>query len=148
MSDTEIVRLDDDERDELLGTGGTGVLSLSTPEAESPHSFPVSYGYDETEETFYFRLAMESDSEKGELTERPVAFVTYHQTDDEWQSVVAKGVLESTGDEDIATDTLAGLERVTIPYVDIFGEPLEDVSFEFYRLAPTTLTGRKETQPV
>ena len=148
MTDTESIELDDDARDELLGNGGTGVISLSTAADDAPHSLPVSYGYDATAETFYFRLATDGDSEKGELADRPVSFVTYDQTDDEWQSVVAAGVLESTANEEIATETLAGLERVTIPYVDIFGEPLEDVSFEFYRLDPASLTARQESTPV
>lgn len=35
-----------DERDEFLGRGGVGVISLSTPGDDSPHTIPVSYGYD------------------------------------------------------------------------------------------------------
>jgi len=144
MADKNSVRLDADERDTLLGTGGTGVLSLSISGEESPHSIPVSYGYDASAETFYFRLAAGRDSQKGELNGRAVTFVAYQQPEDLWQSVVAQGSLESTTDEDIAIDTLAGLERVSIPFVDIFGKPTADVTFEFYRLEPEELTARKE----
>lgn len=136
--------MDTEERNTLLGAGGTGVISLSTPDGEPPHSIPVSYGFDADEETFYFRLAADSESAKGNLDGRAVSFVTYTKREDGWQSVVATGSLEPTTDGDIATDTLAGLERVDIPYVDIFGDPIADVSFEFYRLVPAELTARKE----
>lgn len=144
MSDLEPLELTDEERDEFLGTGGTGVISVATPEDTPPHSIPVSYGYDATDVAFYFRLAVSPEGSKPELPDRAVTFVVADTQNDVWHSVVAKGHLEETTDEDIATETLQGLERVEIPIVDIFGAPLQDVSFEFYRLLPASITGRKE----
>lgn len=136
----------EDECDELLEQVTSGVLSLTTGSDEPPHSLPVSFGYDAVASTFYFRIADHPESQKGDLGGRPVSFVTYdHDDSGEYRSVVAQGTLEPTVDDDIATETLTGLERVTIPYVDIFGEPPGDVDFEFYRLVPDRLTGRKET---
>jgi len=144
MSDPDATTMDDAERDSFLEDGGTGVMSLSTTGDERPHSMPVSYGYDPTESTFYFRLAVDAASEKGNLADRAVTFVTYGQQNDTWQSVIAGGRLEETTTESIATETLQGLERVHIPLVDIFGRPPRDVQFEFYRLVPDELSGRKE----
>lgn len=144
MAEQDTVQMDADERDAFLGNGGDGVISLAADGEMPPHSIPVSYGYDAAERTFYFRLAAESDSEKGELDARPVSFVVHGKDDGEWRSVVAKGRLEPVDDEDVATDSLAGLERVTIPLVDIFGTPSRLVAFEFYRLVPDELTSRKE----
>lgn len=141
------VKLSDSERDEFLGRASTGVLSLSTGADESPHSIPVSFGYNADHAALYFRIADLPPEGKGELDGRPVTFVTYG-TDDEiggYVSVVAQGSLESTTGDDVATETLAGLEGVTIPFVDIFGDRPADVSFSFYRLVPETFTGRKET---
>jgi nitroimidazol reductase NimA-like FMN-containing flavoprotein (pyridoxamine 5'-phosphate oxidase superfamily) len=76
---------------------------------------------------------------------RPVTFVVYAQRDGGWQSVVATGDLEATTDASVSTETLEGLEHVHIPLVDIFGRPTKDVDFEFYRLVPDELTGRKES---
>lgn len=133
------------ERDEFLGVGGTGVISFSTAERSPPYSLPVSYGYDAIEETFYFRLASESDSGKGDIVDRPVTFVTHSQDDDDqWKSVVAKGTLESVEMDGISTQTLDGLQRVEIPMFDMFEEPARLVSFEFVRLVPDELTARKE----
>lgn len=87
---------------------------------------------------------MDADESKGELQERPVSFVTYRETDEGWQSVVARGRLEDVESEGIATETLEGLSHVDIPLVDMFERPLREVSFEFYRLAPEELTGRVE----
>lgn len=139
------VEMDADEIDSFLDTGGTGVISLSSAADDPPHSVSVSYGYDAAESTFYFRVAAGDDSEKGELAGRPVAFVTYDELEDRWQSVVARGRLEDIGRTDIGADALAGLERVHIPLVDIFGKRPADVDFRFLRLDPVELTGRKES---
>lgn len=133
-----------DERDEFLGRGGVGVISLSTPGDDSPHTIPVSYGYDATETTLYFRLAVGADSRKGDLRDRAATFVTYGR-EDGWRSVVASGRLEETTEETIATETLDGLDRVDIPLVDVFDRPTRTVSFEFFRLVPGEITGRKES---
>jgi nitroimidazol reductase NimA-like FMN-containing flavoprotein (pyridoxamine 5'-phosphate oxidase superfamily) len=144
MSDLEAIEMDGDERDDFLGAGGTGVIALSSADEESPHAVPVSYGYDGTEDVFYFRLSTGPDSEKGPLADRPVTFVTYGAADDDWRSVVAKGRLRSTTAESIAIESLEGLENVQIPLVEIFGRPTAEITFEFYRLDPEELTGRKE----
>lgn len=146
MSDTESTAMDADERDAFLATGGTGVISFPSPDGESPHSVPVSYGYDGSETAFYFRLAVGPDSDKGEVAGRHVTFVTYGQEDDKWQSVVVKGQLEETTEASVATESLEGLQQVHIPLVDIFGRPVKDVSFGFYRLVPDEMTSRKESR--
>ncbi len=145
MSDPLSTEMDEDERNACLGTGGTGVISFCGSAADSPHSIPVSYGYDATETAFYFRLAVDPDSAKAAISDHDVTFVVYGQTDDNWWSVVAKGQLESTMEESIATETLQGFEHVHIPFVDIFGRPPKDVPFEFYRLVPDELTSRTES---
>jgi uncharacterized protein len=132
-----------DERDDFLGEGGTGVLAFSTGD-DSPHAVPVSYGYDASESTFYFRLAVGPETEKGDLSHRAVSFVTYGREDGRWRSVVARGRLEETTEEPIATRTLQGLDRVHIPLFDVFGEEPRRVPFEFYRLVPEELAGRRE----
>ena len=144
MSTESPVDMSDEERDEFLGNSGTGVISLDTTDGNSPHSIPISYGYDASTSTFYFRIATGSNSEKRDLPGRAVTFVTYGQSDGRWQSVVAQGHLESTTEESIATETLEGLAQSHIPMVDIFGQPSRTVAFEFYRLKPDRMTGRKE----
>jgi hypothetical protein len=147
MTDEDRISMDETERDEFLGDGGTGVISFTTAADEPPHSVPVSYGYDATAGTFYFRLSVDADSEKGDLAGRPVSFVTHRRTDDRWHSVVASGQLEATTDKPIATETLQGLEQTHIPLFDIFGRPTREITFEFYRLVPDEFTGRKEATP-
>ena len=139
------VELDREEREAFLGSGGTGVLAFSTEGADPPHSIPVSYGFDATDETFYFRLAVGPDREKVQYLDRGVSFVVHRRADDHWQSVVARGRLEDVDDEAIGTEALAGLGRSHIPMFDVFGRPTREVSFEFFRLVPTDLTGRRES---
>lgn len=146
MTDDVSLEMDEEDRDAFLGTGGTGVISLSpTDSDESPHSVPVSYGYDATDKVFYFRIAVGPDSEKGDLADRPVSFVVHGRLDDSWASVVAKGRLRATDEAAVGTDALKGFEQVHIPLVDIFGRPTRDVPFEFYRLVPDQLTARMES---
>lgn len=145
MSNSQPMEMDADERDAFLGTGGTGVISFAGSGDEPPHSLPVSYGYDSKETTFYFRLSAASDSEKGDLAGRNVSFVIYGQDDGSWQSVIVQGKLEETTEASVATESLQGLQRVHIPLVDIFGRPVKDVPFQFYRLVPDEMTSRKES---
>ncbi|MFB6160513.1 MAG: pyridoxamine 5'-phosphate oxidase family protein [Haloferacaceae archaeon] len=146
MDDPDSTAMDAEERDERLGTGGTGVIAFAGSHTDPPHAVPVSYGYDEGDATFYFRLAVGSDSEKAAVVDNPVTFVTYGQADGAWWSVVARGRLQGTTDEAVAMDALEGLRRVHIPLVDIFGRPPKDVPFEFYRLAADEVTARTESR--
>lgn len=144
MDDYEATGLDADARNDLLGRGGTGVVSLADGD-HPPYSVPVSYGFDAETEAFFFRLATGPGGEKGTLDGRGVSFVVYDTVDGVWQSVVARGHLEPTTEESIAIETLEALERVWIPLVDVFGRPTEEVTFEFFRLDPETLTARQES---
>lgn len=147
MSDADDIEMGAEERDEFLGSGGTGVLSLSTPEEQPPQAVPVSYGYDPADEVFYFRISVRHEDDPGELAGRPVTFVAYGRAgeDDRWCSVVARGRLEDVDEEGIGTETLAEMERIDIPLVDVFEEPLRMVSFDFFRLDPEELTARTES---
>lgn len=143
MSD-QAVEMDRTAVDQFLGTSGTGVISLSTTSSEPPHSVPVSYGYDAEDGVFYFRIAVGADSEKGALAGRPAAFVVHDTVDDRWKSVVARGTLTDVEADD-PQEALEGLGRVHIPLVDIFGQRPGAIEFEFVRLVPDGLTGRKES---
>lgn len=138
------VQLSEQERNELLGTGGTGTLSFSTEIEDPPFSLPVSYGYDGDAEHFYFRLAFPPDSSKAEVVANPVTFVTHAQTDDGWRSVVAVGTLDDVTDMDYESAAVQGMWAVDIPEVDVFDRPPEEVPFRQFRLVPERLTGRKE----
>lgn len=135
--------LSPDARDERLGDGGVGVLSFAEEGSGPPHAIPVSYGYTAESSTFFFRLAAGEKRRKGEVEGRAVTFVTYGAEDDgRWWSVVASGTLESTTDEAIATEALAGLDAVHIPLVDMFEVPTGEVTFSFVRLVPDELSAR------
>ncbi|ESP88799.1 pyridoxamine 5'-phosphate oxidase family protein [Candidatus Halobonum tyrrellensis] len=138
------VQLSTTELDGFLGSGGTGVLSLGTDPEDSPFAVPVSYGYDPETRAFYFRLSVPEGSGKREYVDRPVTFVVHDRVDDRWRSAVATGRLRDVSEADADSALLAGLWAVDIPEVDVFDRPPEEVEFRHYRLAPETLTGRKE----
>jgi nitroimidazol reductase NimA-like FMN-containing flavoprotein (pyridoxamine 5'-phosphate oxidase superfamily) len=144
MEETTATTLDGDEVDSMLGTGGTGVISLAAGDGP-PVSRPVSYGFDAETGRFYFRLAVGPDSEKAPFVDGgAVSFVTYEQTEEGWRSVVATGHLDPTDEDDVDAEVLEGLRRVHIPLFDVFGEDTRNVEFQFVSLDPDSLTGRRE----
>lgn len=146
MDDHHPTAMDDDARDELLGTGGTGVVSVPRGADEPPYTVPVSYGYDAEGGQFYFRLAFGRDSDKHDVVEdgTPVSFVTYRETPDGWGSVVATGRLEAVDEDHSDTDVLEGMRHIDIPLFDVFEEGTRTLEFRFFRLSPDSLTGRRE----
>ncbi len=140
------VQMTDEERNEFLGIGGTGVISFSTASSDPPFSLPVSYGYYEDTASFYFRFAFPPDSGKEELLDEPVSFVTYEETDEGYRSVVASGQLEEVDELPYDSAVAQRMWDVDIPLVDIFDRPPEDVSFRHFHLDPDSLTGRKEVE--
>ncbi|WP_248515759.1 pyridoxamine 5'-phosphate oxidase family protein [Salinarchaeum laminariae] len=130
-----------EDRSAVLGTGGVGVLSLSTDGSDAPHAVPVSYGFDPVEEVFYFRLSTRPGSTKGEVDGRSASVVVHGDDGDGHWSVVARGTLVSTDEASVSNESLAGLDRVNIPLVDAFDAPIEEITFAFVRLDPDSLTG-------
>ncbi|SFC08687.1 hypothetical protein SAMN05444422_104192 [Halobiforma haloterrestris] len=137
------VTLSEEERNEFLGTGGTGVLSFGTDAGESPASLPVSYGYYADAGNFYFRLSFPPGTRKKEAVDDPVSFVTYGEVDDGWRSVIATGELEELTDVDGESAAVQGMWAVHIPTVDVFDRPRDEIDFVDFRLVPEELTGRK-----
>lgn len=138
------VQLTDDERDEFLADGGTGVLSFATPRGEPPVSIPVSYGYFADADSIYFRLSVPEDSRKTALVDNPVSFVVHRETGAGWRSVVATGRLEAVDDAPYESTALQGLWAVDIPTVDVFERPPSEIPFQTFRLIPDDIAGRKE----
>ncbi|SNZ11996.1 hypothetical protein SAMN06269185_1455 [Natronoarchaeum philippinense] len=139
-------KLPDDDIDEFLGDGGTGVISFATGDDDPPFTVPVSYGYYDDERRFYFRLSAPDEGTKAEFLDQPVAFVVHDRVDGRWHSVVATGRLDDLGDAPYDSTRVQGLWAVEIPNVEIFDRPRSDVSFRDFMLDPEILSGRREFQ--
>lgn len=148
MADTRSVTMNDEERDEFLGAGGTGVVSFPQGADESPYTLPVSYGYDAENGDFYFRLAFGPDTSKGEVvTDRtPISFVTYEDTDAGWRSVVATGKLHEVTEAAIDSEVVTAIRRIHIPLVDVFDRNPRELEFRFFKLDPKEFHGKKEAR--
>jgi hypothetical protein len=146
MANSSSATMNEEERNEFLGRGGTGVVSFPTGSDAPPHSLPVSYGFDAETDEFYFRLAFGPDAEKGGVVDdgSAVSFVTYSETDGGWRSVVATGRLTEVTDAQIDSNVATAMRRVHIPLVDVFETHPRNVEFRFFHLDPVELTGRKE----
>lgn len=137
-----------DEIEDVLGRGGTGVISFGAGQDASPAAIPVSYGYDPAEGAFFFRLSVAPERRKTALVDRPVTFVVYDETDSGWQSVVAVGTLTDLAELPPESSAAQGMWAIRIPEVDIFEQPREDVEFRDFRLDLERIDGRKEVQTV
>mgnify|MGYP000011754020 CR=1 FL=1 len=145
MTDDESgVVLNDEEIDELLGTGGIGVLGLA--DESDPYAIPVSYGYDADDRVLYLRLGFADDSEKERYLARSdrAALVVTVEGMDGWASVVARGQLSTMPEASIDGTTVEAIRSVDIPFVTIYEEEPRELEYRLYRLTPDELTGRKE----
>jgi len=150
MEDIRSVRMTDEERDEFLGRGGTGTISVATSDDEPPYSRPVSYGYDAATGNFYFRFAVgPEDTGKADIIDggSAVSFVTHNQTDDGWRSVVATGRLEEITNSALDPAVADAMQRVTVPFVDVYDSHPLTLDFRFFRLTPDECSGKQETEP-
>lgn len=150
MEDVRSVQMSDEERDEFLGRGGTGVVSFDTSDDEPPYSLPISYGYDAETGTFYFRLAFGPETGKDDVVDedRLVSFVTYEDTESGWRSVVATGRLEEITKSALDPEVAEAMQRVKIPLVDVYDRHPVELEFRFFRLTSADVTGKKEAQTV
>ena len=136
--------MDRREVDAFLGEEGTGVLALARD--DESYAFPVSYGYDGEEETFYLRLAFHSDSRKREFLgpSRTVSLVVSAETDEGWRSVVARGRLRETGEAALDSRFVEAIRRIDIPFFTVFDRPARELNFELFQLVPEEVTGHKQ----
>jgi hypothetical protein len=149
MEDVRSVRMSPEERDEFLGTGGTGVISFDTAGDGPPYTRPISYGYDAEMGNFYFRLAIgPEDAGKRDLIDedREISFVTYDETDGGWRSIIATGRLEEITKSALDPDVAEAMQRVKIPFVDVYDSHPLTLEFRFFRLTPDEVTGQREAE--
>jgi len=147
MEDVRSVRMSTEERDEFLGSGGTGVISFDTSGDGPPYTRPISYGYDAETGKFYFRLAVgPEDAGKKDLIDedREISFVTYDETDRGWRSVIATGRLEEVTKSALDPAVADAMQRVRIPFVDVYDSHPLTLEFRFFRLTPEEVTGQRE----
>jgi hypothetical protein len=147
MEDVRSVRMSSEERNEFLGRGGTGVISFDRPDDGPPYTRPVSYGYDAETERFYFRLAVgPEDAGKRDVIDADgeISFVTYDETDRGWRSVVATGRLDEVTKAALDSAVAEAMQRVEIPFVDVYDSHPLTLEFRFFRLTPDEVTGQQE----
>ncbi|MHB9288894.1 pyridoxamine 5'-phosphate oxidase family protein [Halobacteriales archaeon Cl-PHB] len=129
-----------DEVDALLREHGAGVLSFT--DGEESYAVPEAFGYDG--DSLYFQLVYDDDSRKMAFVETTeVATFTLYTEGDPAESVVARGPLERVPESEtmVASNTIA--ENADIPTLNVVTDAeLADLSFDYYRLRPTELTGR------
>ncbi len=143
MAINQEVEMSDAEIDAFLGGHETGVLSLARD--DDPYAIPISYGYDELERQFYFRLVSTPKSEKRRFLDSTpdTRLVVYDHEADTYRSVVATGSLENIDPSDLTPEQIAQYGQAKRPLFEIWTDGKADLDIELYRLEPTALEGRR-----
>lgn len=133
--------MSESEVDSFLRERDSGVLSLS--DGRESYGVPESFGYDG--ENVYFQMAYTDDSRKMSFVETTdTATFTVFVDADVASSVVVRGSIEPVpdGDELLAAHALA--ENSVVPVLNVSTQTsIDELGFEFYRLRPGEITGRK-----
>lgn len=136
-----------EEIEAFLAENGFGTLAFG---GDSPYAIPMSYGYDPDEGVLYMQLSTFEGSEKQARIdeETPVSFVvSAYDRADQWQSVVIEGTLSDLAGKDIERqDVLEAFSSSDLATVDIFGGGLSEITFEWYVLTPSSMSGRQSTR--
>lgn len=109
LSEYGMERMDDEEIDRFLAAQNLGVLGL--PSEGSPYLLPMSYGFDEGAQLYFFFLVGDR-SRKVELASQAetATFLVYNaETMFHWRSVLLSGTIRSLSEEELPdlTDTQA-----------------------------------------
>ncbi len=107
----------------------------------------MSYGYDPEECVLYSHMSTFEGSEKQarfeESADMSMVVVRYERPD-RWQSVVVEGTLSRLSDDDVRErNVLDAFTSSELASVDVFTRDLSEVSFDWFALTPTALSGRQ-----
>ena len=131
--------------DEFLSNRETGVLSLASE--DEPYSFPISYGYDATTETFYMRLVSTPESQKRAFlgSDPQVRLVVYDGNAEGtiYRSVVAAGVLEQIEPNEMSVEEIEQYGEASRPLFEIWGMGKDELDIQLYKFEPSELNGRR-----
>lgn len=142
MSEDTMMVLDEQSIKQRLKTGGTGVLSVAKD--DTPYSIPVSFGYDARANRLFLQLGFTPDSEKHRFVsdDADARFVVYEQSQDNWQSIIAIGVLHEITPEEIDNQVVRNLAHAEPPLYSFWEAPVDTVEFRIFELDVTSLSGR------
>jgi nitroimidazol reductase NimA-like FMN-containing flavoprotein (pyridoxamine 5'-phosphate oxidase superfamily) len=134
----------DAEIDAFLDSTGYGVLAFG---GDGPYAVPMSYGYDAARRELYLHMSSFEGSEKQTRLEESTAVslvVTRYERPDRWRSVVVDGQLERLSSEEVRDRNVhAVFADSKLASVDVFSPDPSEISFEWYALTPTDMTGRQ-----
>ena len=149
IDDVAPTAMSDEEIDAFLESEGYGTLAL---DGDSPYAVPMSYGYDTDERALYMHLATFEGSEKGSRLgdSTAVSFVvSRYARPDQWRSVVIDGTLSPLSYADVRKrDVLEVFASSKLASVDVFSQDSADLSFEWYVLEPSAISGRQSATPL
>lgn len=134
--------LDRRDCDSVLYQQGWGMLAMT--DGSSPYVLPMSFGYDG--EACYVQMTT-SGRKNDILSENPQASLAVMAFDPESgasQSVLVEGSIAVVPEADAADGLTALAENAEFGRdLSVWGEPVQDVDLEVYRLDVETVTGHR-----
>lgn len=131
---------------DFLSARKTGVLALG--KENRGYGLPVSFTYDEAGPDLYFRFAFGSTSRKREFVDacEDASFVVYENTEDGWQSVIARGPLVEEAGTNVDSAIVESVRSLDIPYFSVHSLPAKELEFAIFRMDIEDLSGIVESQ--
>jgi len=141
--------MSDEQMDAFLESVGFGILSFA---GDPPYSIPMSYGYDAENRVLYLHMSSYDGSEKQarlEMSDAVSLVVSQYDRPDKWRSVVVDGTLTRLSDEEARNrDVLTAYADSKLASVDVFERDLSEISFHWYVIDPTDISGRRSVSDV
>lgn len=138
------INMDAIQIDEFLASQQTGVLSLA--HGDDAYGIPLSFWFDDSDSSIYFRMGYAPGSQKRKFVESSqyVTFVVYDHNDDGWKSVVAEGELEVLSEDTLDSAVEEATRHLDIPYYEVHERPVDELEFDIIRMRVTKLNGIAE----
>lgn len=125
----------------LLREEDTGVLSLS--DGGDTYAIPESFAFDGDD--VYFQFVHGEDSQKMSFIETTdIATFTVFTQDMTPHSVIIRGEIDAVPEGEEVQASRAYSENSVVPMLNVsVSDPVEELNFDFYRLRPVEMSGRK-----
>lgn len=128
-----------EECDRLLRDSGSGVLSLS--DGSETYAVPESFGYDG--ERLFFQLVWDTDSKKMAFIETTELATFTAFREEPAESVIVQGKLGPVPEDGQVLAATAIAENAVLPTLNVSPKKSpKELTFEFYTLEPTSISGR------
>ena len=143
MPDATMTNLADNEIQQRLADGGTGVLSVA--KNNTPYSIPVSFGYDPGANRLFLQLGFTPESDKHQFITDGIdaRLVLYENPARTCRRIIATGPLHEITPDSLDNRVARNIRQSPPPLYSIWDAPADSIEFRLFELQLSSLSGRE-----